>query len=164
MNEIFERYSVRNFKDKEVPQEDVEMLLKAAMQAPSAVNQQPWEFYVVTDKELLKKLSEVSDHAKPIAKAPLGIVMVNKKETIAKRYQMIDMGICAENIMLEAVSLGLGSVMLGVAPDPERISFVNKLIDLPETLDSFAIIAVGYPESEREVKSRFDSSRIHYIN
>lgn len=163
MNEIFERYSVRNFTDQAVSKEDIEKLLHAAMQAPSAVNQQPWEFYVVTDKEKLKELSEVTMYTKPIAKAPLCIVLVNRKETVAKDFQDIDMAICAENIMLEAVSLGLGSVIMGVSPLEERIEAVNKILDLPNDLEAFALLAIGYPSGKPRVQNRFDASRIHWV-
>lgn len=165
MNEIFERTSVRKFTEEPVSQKDVETILHAAMQAPSAVNQQPWEFYVVTNKEILDKLSKVAPHATPIANAPLGIVMVTKKNTIAKDYQMIDMGICSENIMLEAVSLGLGSVIIGIAPFKDRIEKVGEILDLPDTVDAFAVVAIGHPASSEKhpIEDRFDAERVHYI-
>lgn len=61
MDAIFKRVSVRNFQDKAVEQEKVDKILHAAMQSPSAGNQQPWEFYVVTNKEKIAELSKVSD-------------------------------------------------------------------------------------------------------
>ena len=64
MNEIFTRRSVRKYADKPVEKEKVEKLLRRAMQAPSATNQQPWEFIVVDDKELLKKLSSFHSFCK----------------------------------------------------------------------------------------------------
>lgn len=70
MNAIFNRASVRVFKDAPVEKEKIEMLLKAAMQAPSAGNQQPWEFIVVEDKKTLEQLSETDAYAKFVAKVP----------------------------------------------------------------------------------------------
>ena len=63
MNSIFSRVSIRKYKDKPVEKEKTEAILRAAMQAPSAVNQQPWEFYVVTSKEKLEALSHVSPYS-----------------------------------------------------------------------------------------------------
>ena len=63
MNAIFNRVSVRQFEDKPVEQSLIVKILRAAMAAPSAVNQQPWEFYVTTDKELISKLSQVTPYA-----------------------------------------------------------------------------------------------------
>ena len=56
MNSIFHRISVRKYEDKPVEKEKIMQILKAGMQAPSACNQQPWEFYVVTDKEKIQEL------------------------------------------------------------------------------------------------------------
>ena len=63
MNEIYTRVSVRKFEDRPVEPEKITQLLKAAMQAPSAGNQQPWEFFVVTDKEKIKALSQSNPYA-----------------------------------------------------------------------------------------------------
>lgn len=164
MNEIFDRYSVREFENKEIPQTDIDNLLQAGMQAPSSNNSQPWEFYVVTDKDLLKELSTVAPHGKPMENAPMGIVLCNKKPTKSESYVLIDMGICAENIMLEAVSLGLGSVIIGIAPYEQRKEKVKELLDLPEDLEAFAMIAIGYPEGEKVTENRFDPEKVHYIH
>lgn len=164
MNEIFLRQSIRKYTDEPVSQQDIEDLLKAGMQAPSAVNQQPWEFYVVTDKELLKKLSEVAPHSKPLADAPLGIVLAYRKNATEVSYAPTDMALCAENIMLEAVSLKLGSVMLGIYPNKGRIEAVRELLDIPESLEPFTILSIGHPAESRKIQERFDPSRIHYIS
>ena len=55
MNSIFHRISVRKYEDRPVEKEKIMEILRAGMQAPSACNQQPWEFYVVTDKEKIQK-------------------------------------------------------------------------------------------------------------
>ena len=80
MNSIFHRISVRKFQDKPIEKEKTEAILRAAMQAPSAGNQQPWEFYVVTDKEKLIALSQVSPYAGATKNAPAAIVSVYRKE------------------------------------------------------------------------------------
>lgn len=84
MNEIFTRRSVRKYADKPVEKEKVEKLLRRAMQAPSATNQQPWEFIVVDDKELLKKLSSFSPYSKFVADAPLAMVLLNRTDFVLR--------------------------------------------------------------------------------
>ena len=74
MNEIFHRTSIRKYLSKPVEDEKIEKLLQAAMAAPSAGNQQPWEFYVVKDKATLKKLSKTSPYATCCAFAPVAFV------------------------------------------------------------------------------------------
>ena len=80
MNEIFKRASIRRFEDRAVEEEKITMILKAAMAAPSAGNQQPWEFFVVTDREKIKELSKCSPYSRCAAKAPVVLVPCMKTE------------------------------------------------------------------------------------
>ena len=163
MNAIFKRASVRAYTDQPVEQEKVDLLLRAAMAAPSGGNQQPWEFVVVTDDETRAQLAEVSPYAKPAGKAPLDIVLCMRTEGL--RFPEIaeqDMGACAENILLEAVELGLGAVWQGIWPVPERMQGIKDLLGLPENIAAFAIISIGYPQKEPKQSDRFDATRVHY--
>ena len=108
MNSIFSRVSIRKYKDKPVEKEKTEAILRAAMQAPSAVNQQPWEFYVVTSKEKLEALSHVSPYAGMTKNAPAAIVSVYRKDCMIPDYAQIDMSIAMENMWLETDAQGLG--------------------------------------------------------
>lgn len=137
MNEIFHRTSIRKYQDKPVEDEKIEKMLQAAMAAPSAGNQQPWEFYVVKNKSTLEKLSQTSPYAGCAASV--------------------------ENLLLEADSLGLGAVWLGIAPLKERMEAVRTILNIPENLDVFAIIPCGYPEAVHAQQNRFDEQRIHYV-
>ncbi|MEE0966648.1 MAG: nitroreductase family protein [Bacilli bacterium] len=162
MNSIFKRRSIRKYLDKEVEQEKVDLLLKAAMNAPSAGNQQPWEFYVIRDKNIIRQLSKCSPYASCLKNAPLAVIPVYRKEGLKfKEYAQIDMSICCENLWLEATELGLGCVWLGIAPVLERMSEVNRIIDIDDCLESFAIMAIGYPDEEKEDKDYYDINRIH---
>lgn len=80
MNSIFHRISVRKYEDRPVEKEKIMEILKAGMQAPSACNQQPWEFFVVTDKEKIQKLSKVTPYTGCAAGAPVVIVPVYHTE------------------------------------------------------------------------------------
>ena len=94
MNSIFHRISVRKYEDKPVEKEKIMEILKAGMQAPSACNQQPWEFYVVTDKEKIQKLSKVTPYTGCAAGAPAVIVPVYHTEgLVAPSFAQIDMAI-----------------------------------------------------------------------
>jgi nitroreductase len=164
LNTIFTRRSVRNYQDKTVEPETLEKLLRAAMQAPSAGNQRPWEFIVVHDKELQEKLSGVNPYAKAIAKAPVSIVLLgNMKDLMFPQNWEMDMSACAQNLLLQAVDEGLGAVWLGVAPEEDRIEYVRGIFDLPDNVVPFCIIPVGYPEEGRGNREldRFEASRIH---
>ena len=163
MNEIFNRASVRVFKDAPVEKEKIEMLLKAAMQAPSAGNQRPWEFIVVEDKKTLEQLSETDPYAKFVAKVPAAIVALgNTDEMRFPEHWEQDLGAACENILLEAVSQELGAVWLGVAPLKERMDHITKVFDLPDNIRPNAIIPFGYAKRPYEVEERYDAGRVHF--
>lgn len=164
MDAIFHRTSVRQFEDKSVENEKIELLLRAGMQAPSAANQQPWEFYVVRNKEVIEALSKTSPYGGPVANAPLAFVIAFRDGTRAPSYRDIDCAIATENIMLEADSLGLGSVMIGTSPQQERMDAVRDVLELPENLHAFTIIAIGYPTKVNPQQDRYDEARVHYID
>ncbi|MDO4556175.1 MAG: nitroreductase family protein [Lachnospiraceae bacterium] len=164
MKEIFHRTSVRNYQEKQVEEEKITMLLKAAMAAPSAGNQQPWEFIVVENPAALKDLSKASPYAGCVAKAPMAIVALGDKNRFRfeENWQM-DLSAAVENILLEADHLGLGAVWLGIAPLSERMEAVSELFHLSDNLIPFAVIPCGYPVTEVQQQKRYDEARIHYI-
>ncbi len=163
MNSIFTRTSIRQFESKAVEPEKLEKILRAAMQAPTAGNQQAWEFYVVSNKEVLEKLSKSHPYAGPAANAPIAIVVVYKDGGRFPELNDVDAAIATENIWLEATELGLGAVMLAVAPFEERMKNVDDILDLPQNVHAFAIIPIGYPKKVNPQQDRYDKNKIHYI-
>ena len=164
MKEIFHRVSIRKYEDRSVEKETILQILRAGMQAPSAGNQQPWEFYVVTDKANIQMLSKAHQYAGCAAGAPVLIVPVYRTEGLwVPEYAQIDMAIAQENMWLETDSLGLGGVWLGIAPQKDRMDKVSEILDLPENLKPFSIFAIGYPAEERKQQDRYDINRIHFV-
>ena len=163
MNNIFTRVSIRKYQDRPVEKEKTEAILRAAMQAPSAANQQPWEFYVVTNKEKLLALSKVHPYAGMTKDAPAAIVSAYRKNCALPEYAQIDLAIAMENLWLETDAQGLGAVWLGIAPKEDRMKAVEEIVELPDNLRAFAIFPYGYPAEERKQQNRFDESRIHYV-
>lgn len=164
MEAIFKRRSIRKFRDMPVEQEKTERLLRAAMQAPSAGNQQPWEFLVVQNKDSLEELSKLSPYAKCIKNAPLALVLLcnNANMRYPENWQQ-DMGAAAQNILLEAVELGLGAVWIGVAPVEDREVHVKNMFDLKDNIIPYCVIPIGYPDGqENKFIDRFDETKIHY--
>ncbi len=162
---IFTRTSIRKYKDQPVEEEKLDRLLRAAMQAPSAGNQQPWEFYTVTSKDKLAALAESSPFAGCTKDAPAAIVVCSRTTKIRwLDYAEIDCSIACENIWLEAEQLDLGTVWLGIAPLKGRMDKVREILGIPEELNAFAIMPVGYPDETRTQQDRYDASRIHRID
>ena len=163
MNSIFHRVSIRKYTDQKIEEEKIMQMLRAAMAAPSACNQQPWEFYVVKDKEKIQELSTATPYSKCAAGAPVVIVPVYRTEgLVAPSYAEIDLSIAQQNIWLETDEIGLGGVWLGIAPIEERMKEVEEIVGIPEDQRAFAIFPLGYPAEERAQQDRFDESRIHF--
>ena len=164
MENIFHRVSIRKYEDRPVEKEKILQILKAGMQAPSACNQQPWEFYVVTDKEKIRKLSGATPYSGCAAGAPVVIVPVYRKEgLVVQAMAQIDMSIAQENIWLETDALGLGGVWIGIAPMKELMEEVHKLLELPKEVAVFSLFALGYPAESRAQEDRFHPERIHFL-
>jgi len=163
MKEIFTRVSIRKYQAKPVEPEKLTAILRAAMAAPSAGNQQPWEFYVITNPELIAQLSTVSPYSGCAKGAPVVIVSAYREKLWAPMYAQIDMSIAMENLWLACEAEGLGGVWMGIAPQEERMQAVEQLVGIPEGQRAFAIFPLGYPAEERQQQNRFDESRIHYI-
>ena len=164
MNAIFTRVSTRNFKPEKVESKYIIKILRAAMAAPSAVNQQPWEFWVSDDSDINAKLSQVTPYATPAKNAPVVIVPCFRTNDLTVPEMVnIDMAICAENILLEAEELGLGAVMLGIAPFEDRMNDVAEILKLPENFRPFMIIPIGYPVSKHPQEDRYEPSKVHTL-
>lgn len=166
MNSIFTRRSVRTFCDKIVEDEKITKILQAAMQSPSAMNQQPWEFIVVKDREILNRLSTFKGSStKSLEMASHAIVVLGNHDKIVRDiFIQNDLGACTQNILLEATELGLGTVWIGVVPQ-EHNEILSEILSLESSQFPFSIIAVGYPETSDANKfvDRFDASRVKYL-
>lgn len=163
MKEIFHRTSIRRYMDTPVEAAKVEKMLRAAMAAPSAGNQQPWEFYVVTNKEVLAQLAASSPYAGCTAAAPMAFVACYQNNCAMPEYAEIDISAAVENLLLEADSLELGGVWLGIAPLKERMDAVKEILALPDYLSAFAIIPCGYPVNVGPQQNRYEETRVHYV-
>jgi Nitroreductase len=160
---IMTRRSIRDFQDKPVPKDIIKKLLAAAMNAPSAANQQSWQFVVVTDKKLLKAVPEFSPYAAPSAKAAAGILVcgdLNKPKLPELWVQ--DCSAATQNILLAAHSLGLGAVWTGVYGLPGRAEGFVKLLDLPEKIVPLSFVVFGYPSEAVPPETRYSEKLVHY--
>ncbi len=164
MNEIYHRVSIRKYEDRDVEPEKIEAILRAAMAAPSATNQQPWEFYVIRNREIIEKLADSSPYGKCAKAAPVVIVSAYRTECNMPAMAPIDLAIAMENLWLETDAQGLGGVWLGTAPMEDRMKEVEEIVGIPAGLRAFAVFPLGYPAESRAQQDRFDTSRIHEIN
>jgi nitroreductase len=164
MKNILERRSIRKYTDEPVSSQDREKLLRAAMAAPSAGNQQPWEFIIIDDRETLNTMVEFHERGgyHMLGHAPLAIIVCGDLEKqLHKGYWIQDCSAATENILLAAKSLGLGSVWLGVYPREARVANIRDLLEIPEGIIPLCIISVGHPDETKKPSDRYDEARIH---
>ncbi|MDR3576604.1 MAG: nitroreductase family protein [Anaerolineaceae bacterium] len=159
---ILTRRSVRQFSSHPVSGEDVEMLLRCAMQAPSAGNAQLWQFVILTDRSILDKIREFHPFAEALETAPLAILVCGD-DNFEKRpgRWVMDCSAVSENILLAAHAQGLGAVWMSIHPDIERVEGVCKLLKIPDQVHPVSLIAVGHPLEKPEPGNNYKSERIH---
>jgi nitroreductase len=163
MNAITKRRSIRTYTQDPIPEELITQLLEAAMSAPSAQNERPWHFIVITEKKTLAALPDVSLYAKMTANAPLAILVCGDLEReIAQGFWVQDCAAATENLLIAVEALHLGAVWLGIYPREARVDFLRDLLHIPQHIVPFALIPIGYPAETKETPSRYDASRVHY--
>ena len=162
---LLTRRSIRKFKADEVSDDLIEELLHAAMCAPSACNKQPWEFYVITNKDKIKELKGASMFTK--YDSPLAIVVCgNLSKALPVQlapYWIQDCSAATQNILLRVTDLGLGAVWCGVDPQKRVEDRVRKFFDLDEKIIPLNIIFIGYKDQEVPPKEKYNEKKIHYI-
>ena len=162
MDLILKRRSIRKYKDKEVPESDIKELLKAGMSAPSAGNQQPWQFIIINEKNILDKIPNIHPHADMAPQASKAILVCGDLDLDShKGFWVQDCSAVTQNILLAIESKNLGGVWVGIYPREKRIENFKKLFNLPENIIPFAIIPLGYPAEEKSPAQRYKENRIH---
>ncbi len=162
---LLKRRSVRKFTEESVSDDDIEKLLHAGMSGPSACNKTPWEFFVITNPEVLEKLRKAARFSK--ITAPLSIVVCgNLSKTLPLSFSSFwiqDCSAATENILLEAINLGLGAVWCGVHPMKTAEKNVREALSLPEKFVPLNIIHIGHPAEEPSPRDQFSEKKVHYI-
>ena len=165
-NTMLARRSIRKFQDKPVCTEDIDKMLRGAMSAPSACNKQPWEFYVVTNAELLGKLQNSSLFSR--YKSPCIVVVAgNKKHCITQKendffYQ--DCSAAVENLLLVATQLGLGTCWCGLSPMKAPADKVSQILGLEKHIVPVALVHVGHPAESKEPRTQYNEKKVHFFN
>ncbi len=160
LENLFARKSVRKYLAKPVEKEKTELLLKAGMAAPTGKDTRPWEFVVVTDREVLDSLAVGLPYAKMLKEAPMAIVVCG--DSSKSSYWYVDCSAAAENILLAAEALGLGAVWTATYPYEDRMNIVKQRVNLPDSILSLCVIPVGYPAMPHSPKNKWNEAKIHY--
>lgn len=169
MEAIKKRHSVRNFKEDEIAEPDLEKILEAACLAPTAGNMQAWRFVVVRNKITKRDLGISALNQMWMAKAPVILVicadMARAERFYGERgktlYALQDTAAAAQNILLTAVSLGMGGCWIGAFSEPR----VSKILDLSHSVRPLAMLPIGYTDEKVESSSRLKPEELtQYID
>ena len=152
------RISVREYGDRPVEKEKLEKMVDAARLAPTARGEQPWEFIVVTKKEKIKELADITDHGKFMSGAPAAIVIFCRDT----KYYLEDGCAATENVLLAATALGVASCW--IAGDKKEYGIrIAKALNVPESFKLISILSLGYPKAGPEPhKKRPLNELIHW--
>jgi nitroreductase len=147
LNFLKVRRSIRSFKDSQIPAKKLESIVDAARFAATARNLQPWEFVVVTDKQVLRGLADIAENGRFIAEAAACIAVFSADT----KYFLEDGSAATCNILLAATALGIGSCW--VAGDKKSYcGQVGQLLNAPRELKLISIVALGYPSAKNVFK------------
>lgn len=160
---IMTRRSIRNYTDTPISDDDLRLLLKCAMMAPSAQNEQPWHFVVARDTRKREELSHVSPYTHMAARAPVVVVVCGDlNEEKAPGMWAQDCSAAIENLMLAARAKGIGCVWCGVHPRKERETAVAKALNLPANVIPLGLVCMGHADQGFKEADRFKEDRIHH--
>ena len=156
---IYNRRSIREYTDQEIPIEQLREIIKAGIWAPSGKNNQPWRFIIVQSPKVRESLAQQTIHGHIVNNANALIAVYVNVEAMydaVKDYQSA--GACIQNILLAAEALNLGGVWIGqILKNKEE---VNKILGLDENYDLMAVVALGHPLHRNQKSKRKDISEL----
>lgn len=162
---IHERKSVRNYTGEPVSKADLDIIIRAGMAAPTAVNMQPWSFIVITEKKVMDNLSAGLPYAKMLTKAGAAVIVCTEPEKAynkSKDMAIIDASLAGENILLAIESLGLGGVWTAAYPYSDRMKHVRAVLHIPEEVIPLNVIVLGIPTGQDKPVDKYRKEKIHW--
>ena len=166
METIMTRTSIRSFTNRTVSADTVEMLLRAGMAAPTAVNKQPWHFVVIDDPAVMDSLGGNGRQSQMWKESPLAIVVCGDMDKAldgpGQPYWIQDCSAATQNILLAAHALGLGAVWTGCYPIEERVANTSRVLGLPENIVPLCVIVMGYPNEQPAPKDKWKPENVSH--
>ena len=162
---LLKRRSIRKFTEKPVSKEMIDELMHAAMSGPSACNKKPWDFYVITNADVLEQLKSASKFTKFSSKLAI-VVCGNLSKALPlnfAEYWIQDCSAATENILLRVTDLGLGAVWCGIHPQKRAEKKVAEFLGLGAKQVPLNIIFIGHPAEEPEARDQYEEKCVHYV-
>jgi len=163
---LLTRRSIRKYTGERIPDNDIDLIIKAGMYAPSANNKRPWHFIIVDDREVMNKIMKAHPYAEMLRDASHAIVVCGDlKKQNAPGYYLLDCSAATQNVLLAAHALGYGAVWLGVEPREERVKAISEILQLPQDVRPVAVVSIGVPaEKPASLPKRYEPEKIRRNN
>lgn len=160
---INSRRSIRKFTGNLIGDEDLKTILKAGFQAPSAHDEEPREFLVIKDKDVIEQIAEFHEYAKMLPDAGCAIVVCGDMgKQSEKGFLIADCSAAMQNILLAAHGLGYGAVWCGLYPKEDLVDNMTGVLNLPKDIIPVGMAVIGEKVKERRVVDRYNEECIHY--
>jgi len=157
---IKQRRSVRAYTPEPVSDEDIRLILEAAMAAPSANDARPWEVIVVRDAQLRQQICGVHPWARMCGSAPVVFVVLG--DATRSVHWVEDCSALTENLLLAASSLGLGGVWVAIYPETQDEEKLRRVLGIPSTRRVLCMVPVGHPAESKPAHTKYDERKVHY--
>mgnify|MGYP006288731299 FL=1 len=156
------RRSIRQFTGEEIDKDILNICVECGMFAPSAGNEQPWHFIIITNRQILEKIPSIHQYAKMMPMASAGI-LVCFDPSLEKHKQMScqDCAAATQNILLAAHAQGIGSCWLGIYPRRNRMDGFRRMFNIPDDIIPFSLVAIGVSQQKKMEADRFNPNRVH---
>jgi nitroreductase len=160
---IMTRRSIRAFENTPIREDQIKVLLEAAMNAPSSGDGRPWHFIVTTDRAVLDALADEVDEGNAVFKQAQAAVLICLDTSLEgfEGFGAQDCSGAAQNLQLAAHDIGLGTIWIAIINVPPRIAGCRKVLGVPEQITPFALFPIGVPAEKLNPEYRYDESRIH---
>jgi nitroreductase len=160
---LLTRRSIRKYKDHPIEKDKLDIILKSAMYAPSAMNLQAWHFIVIDDRGVLSEIIKSIPHAELLRQTPAAVLVCG--DAVIEKNESWTIQNCSaaiENILLASHELGIGSCWIAIHGIAEVVENVSRQFKLPENVIPISLITLGYPDEKVVAEERFNEEKIHF--
>jgi len=168
---IYQRRSIRSYTDEAVSRDVILEIVKAGMSAPSAIKVKPWHITVIESAELRGKIADTSERHRGCCRMAPYVLLVSgdsrrytgERAKVVEDFMPQDCSAMVQNILLAATAFGLGSLWMGVYPYEQYMQQLRDLLELPQELQPFALIAIGHSGEQKEARTQFEEQQVLWL-
>ncbi len=158
---IMTRRSIRTWTNEPVTEEQRKLILEAAMNAPSAADARPWHFVTMNEPDVIKQFAGLGGTEMLEESTFMVLVCGDPSKEIYPGFWPQDCSCAAQNMQLAAHDIGIGCVWIAIYPLEERVETCRKILDIPDDITPFSLLAMGAPNEVLGPEYRYDEGRFH---